>query len=279
MDRSGRWVALAALAISVATAVGTLVLSSGPAAEVEGSASSLADLERRLARLEAADARPVLAPAPAPVVVAGDGAVESRVAALERRLEELASSATRSPSPALESLSDAELLARARATSADPGTWKGTDAMEALRTWEEVLRRNRSGEAAGEAWEKVGYAYRHLKDHEKEEAAFREALRVASDPGRESAMRFQLAWAQVFGGDTAGALESMAEVARSRGTSRDLRGHALLNEARWSLETGDRARARRAYEDVLREHSGSTDSASDWLVERAREHLKKIEGR
>ncbi len=98
--------------------------------------------------------------------------------------------------------------------------------------WRELILRNPTDAVFVEAQYGLGLSLRAKKDHEQEEAALLEAVRVAgpNSPRAQDAM-FQVAWSRYFRDDFAGALRAMEDVAASPATRRELTGHARLNVA------------------------------------------------
>jgi hypothetical protein len=242
-------------------------------------AVSVAELERRLARLEAQQAGPRLE-VTAPSTGLGD--LAERVARLEARAAAPAPTgpaAPPPPTPPLQDLSDKDLITRARGLTKD-GIPAGKDAAEALLVWKEILSRRVDDALRREGLMATGFAHRVLKQHTEEEAAFREVLRSSgSDETAAQQARYQIAWAQSFRGEVGQARDTMTELTRIGGGSKELVGHARLYEAHWSLELEDPARAREVLEGIVRDLGSSSAPGNTWLVEQAKDRLRRIEGR
>lgn len=245
--------------------------------------AALRDLGERLDRVEHEVFQPRLAPSD-PAARLAD--LEARMLELERRpaaaptrsAPETEHSATDEkeavpPAPVdVRSLSEADLVVKARRLS-------GRQAYDAAAPfWREVLARGPTDELFVEAQLQLGYAHRGAKDHDKGEAAFREALRVA---GPESAQgqwaRYQIAWSQHYRGDHASARDTMVSVASAPSATRNTRGHALIYAARFSLELNEGDRAREALQSILRDFGGSEVPGDLWLVRHATELLGQLE--
>lgn len=276
--------AIAALVAATAFAIHVLRPSSPGATSASSTTdtatlATLRDLSQRLDQLEREVFQPRLAPS--------DPA--ARLADLEARLHELegrstpraassppaASSSTpdKTPQPAVDasSLPDEELRIFARSLS-------GRQAYEAAAPyWRELLSRRPSDELFVEAKIQLGYAHRGAKDHDKAEASFREAMRVAGEDSEKGQWaNYQIGWSQRFRGDNQVARDTMASVASSAATTRQTRGHAQIYVARFSLDLNDVDRAREALQSVLRDHGGSKAPSDVFLVNHANELLETL---
>jgi tetratricopeptide (TPR) repeat protein len=289
MPRSAA-VVLAVAALVAAGALALQVLPPGPspipATTDPGSdaatRAALRDLAGRLDRIEQEVFQPRLAPGD-PAARLAD--LEERLHALEQRpagrqaaagtdaRDDPAGAATADAPLVVDvgSLSDEDLIGKARSLA-------GKRAYDAAAPfWREVLERGPSDEVFVEAQIHLGYALREAKDHEREEAAFREALRVAgSDTEQGQKILFQLAWTRHFQGDYASSRDLMVAVANAPASPRALTGHARLHVAYLSLQLDDGDRARETLESMVRDFGGSAIPIEAWLARQATERLAQL---
>lgn len=282
MRRSAALVfALAALVAAGAFALHVLSPAAPATGVVDGTdgatVAALRDLKQRIGRLEHEVFQPRLAPHDPSARLAD---LEERLRAVETSRRPTAPPA-RAPSedtPAetsapvdVRSLSDGDLLVQARSLARQ----QSKDV--AMPFWREILERNPSDEVFVEANIEMGYAYRVAKDHEQEEEAFREALRVAgADTERGQWATYQIAWSQHFRGNHAAARDTMVGVASARATPRSLTGHARLYAARFSLELDDGERTREALQSILRDFGDSEVPMDAWLAAQATSMLARL---
>ena len=288
MPRSAALVlAVAALVASAAFAVHVFAPPApAPPSDVEGTdaatVAALRDLAQRLDRIEHEVFQPRLAPSDPAARLA---ALEERLHALEKRPSDRHAAAgtggsddpargvpgDRPPGVDARSLTDEALVVNARMLS-------GKRAYDAAAPfWREVLERGPSDEVFVEAQIHLGYALREAKDHEREEAAFREALRVAgSDTEQGQKILFQLAWTRHFRGDYASSRDLMVAVANAPASPRALTGHARLHVAYLSLQLDDGERAREALQSMLRDFGDSEIPIEAWLARQATERLAQL---
>jgi tetratricopeptide (TPR) repeat protein len=223
------------------------ILAASPATD-PGLATRLEEVERRLSEIE----RPGAPPAEATEAPAGEVALLPSSAA-DMTAEELA------------------YQGRVMMGRRDYGT--------ALAYWQAVLDGDPDEERRNEALYQSGLAYRMLKDHEKEEAAFREWA-AAQEPGSAGEMSalFQVAWSLYYQKKPDEALDVMERVARSEGTHEATRPYALYHTANFAFSSGDYARARPYLVRLLEEFGESEVPNHAWVLARAKELLKQIDG-
>ncbi|MHC5011975.1 MAG: tetratricopeptide repeat protein [Planctomycetota bacterium] len=271
--------AVAALIAAIAFAVHVLIPSEAPEDDPLPAARTpeIADLVRRMDRLEQEVFQPRLEPLDPAALLAS---LEERVRRLEEEPDPSGSTgveAEPAPRPQTDdprTLSDEQLMVRARRLA------ENKESQSAVTYWQELIDRRPPTEVLLEAYRGLGLAYRGQGEHEKEEEAFREIIRLAGpDSTKAQEAAYQLAWSQRFREDFASARETMEGVARSPATSRNLTGHARLNIAQLSLKMDDAVRAREVLESMVAEFSDSVDPMHSWFVDRARAMLKGLDAR
>ncbi len=261
---------------------GAVGASGGSGVDAALDAALLEQVIRRLDRLEEKVFQPRLAPRdPSDLLASLDErlrVLEERPVSPARAATAVAATATAAapeeePTPEdLRAMSKVSLVARARALAQRQAK------AEAVPYWREVLARGADDEVLIEANLELGYALRGAEKHAEEEAYFQEAMRIAGvDSEQGQWANYQIAWSEHVRDDFAAARDRMAEVANSRCTARDIKGHANLYVARFSLKIRDEARAREALEAIVREFGDSKEPADAWFTEQATTRLKQLD--
>jgi tetratricopeptide (TPR) repeat protein len=168
-----------------------------------------------------------------------------------------------------------ELQALAREVSGG-----GREAGKAVRIYEELLKRDLPEDVRREASFQLGYGYRALKDHAKEEAVFRELLRK-TDPATPDGANavFQVAWSRFYQNDYQESGALMEKLSEMPSAEPWFQAHALYRVGQFAHMAKDDGRARAFLERLLREHTAEVPATQAFILDDAKRILKEIDGR
>jgi tetratricopeptide (TPR) repeat protein len=244
---------------------------------------SPADLDRRIAGLEEkvaalkAEARPpaaAAAPPNAAAPVAPAAVTEERVAALEKRLADLEKTSGRLLPAELAKKSVEELKALAQEVSRG-----GQDFGAAVKVYEELLKRDLPDNEKRDMQFQLGYGYRALQDHAKEEAVFRDLLQRLPPESPEGVNAlFQVAWARFYQKDNKEAGVLMERLAGTPSATAVMRAQGVFRTGQFAFVEKDYTRARPWLEKLLKEEGPTVIESQKWILDEARRMLKEMDG-
>lgn len=236
------------------------------------------ELEERVGELERKLTALALPPLPAADGAPADdlAALTARVKALEERLEEgLAAAGVEDEetfNARIREMTDEELRSEARMA----GARKNYAA--AARCWEALLARDPDLEVVKDAKFQLGLSYRMLKDHAREEKAFRDLVELNGPETTDGLWaRFQVAWSRYYQDDFVSARDMMDRIAIAPATNNVTRAFARYYVATFSLKLDDPARARQVLLQLTEDYADTKDEQELRVLGYARRTLATLD--